>query len=153
VLMAMRCRLLRDFGYVTCFQSHSQYGVPSGDRLVSKDYREEAHERYGEVLVGPRSWWWCSVSRTPWSLPWRCWTRSGNGYSSVVIGNGYKFMFGTFSDITYDPEANEAASCKLICKKIAEIVKDPENARKLPPNDCDTRRSLCDGGYLCGVRS
>ena len=74
------------------------------------------------------------------------------GISGVGIGNGCKFVFGTFSDITYDPEANEAA-CKLICKKIAGIVKDLGRARKLPPNDCDARRSLCDEGYLCVVRS
>jgi hypothetical protein len=37
-------------------------------------------------------------------------------------------MFGTFWDITYDTEANEAA-CEFIRRKIAQIVKDSEKER------------------------
>ena len=61
-------------------------------------------------------------------------------------GNGFRFMFYTFCDITYDEAANEEA-CKFIRKKIAEIVKDPEKARKLTPKDFYARRPLCDSGY------
>jgi cyclohexanone monooxygenase len=42
--------------------------------------------------------------------------------------------------------ANEAA-CEFIRKKIGQIVKDPEKARKLQPRDYYARRPLCDGGY------
>lgn len=42
--------------------------------------------------------------------------------------------------------ANEAA-CEFIRKKIGQIVKDPEKARKLQPHDYYARRPLCDGGY------
>ena len=48
-------------------------------------------------------------------------------------GGGFRFMFGTFSDIATDPEANEAAA-SFIRSKIAEIVKDPETARMLTPD-------------------
>lgn len=62
------------------------------------------------------------------------------------MGNGFRFMFGTFCDITYNREANEAA-CNFIRSKIKEIVKDPETARKLTPWELYARRPLCDGGY------
>lgn len=62
------------------------------------------------------------------------------------MGNGFRFMFGTFCDITYNREANEAA-CDFIRSKIKEIVKDPETARKLMPWELYARRPLCDGGY------
>jgi cation diffusion facilitator CzcD-associated flavoprotein CzcO len=61
-------------------------------------------------------------------------------------GNGFGFMFGGFSDITTNPEANQAA-CQFIRRKIAQNVKDPEKARKLTPTEWYARRPLCDGGY------
>jgi len=61
-------------------------------------------------------------------------------------GGGFRFMFETFSDIATDAAANEAAA-SFIRKKIAEIVKDPETARKLTPHDYYAKRPLCDSGY------
>ncbi|KLJ10943.1 cyclohexanone monooxygenase [Blastomyces silverae] len=61
-------------------------------------------------------------------------------------GNGFRFMFGGFSDIVANPVANEAA-CAFIRKKIGEIVRDPEKARILMPTDRYARRPLCDSGY------
>jgi cyclohexanone monooxygenase len=61
-------------------------------------------------------------------------------------GGGFNFMFGTFNDIAVNPEANEAAA-SFIRRKIAQIVKDPETARKLTPTDYYARRPLCDSGY------
>jgi cyclohexanone monooxygenase len=61
-------------------------------------------------------------------------------------GNGFRFMFWTFNDLTTDPAANEEA-CKFIRKKIRETVKDPVKAEKLCPTEYYARRPLCDGGY------
>ena len=55
-------------------------------------------------------------------------------------------MFWTFSDITTDPAANEAA-CAFIRRKIGSTVHDAEKARKLTPHDYYARRPLCDAGY------
>jgi len=62
-------------------------------------------------------------------------------------GGGFRFMFETFNDIATDEAANEEAA-KFIRRKIAEIVKDPETARKLTPTDLYARRPLCDTGYF-----
>ena len=56
-------------------------------------------------------------------------------------GNGFRFMFATFCDITFNREANEAA-CNFIKGKIAETVKDPETARKLMPTELYARRPV-----------
>jgi cyclohexanone monooxygenase len=48
-------------------------------------------------------------------------------------GNGFRFMFGTFSDIATDPAANRAARL-FIRKKIAETVKDPEDREEADTN-------------------
>ena len=61
-------------------------------------------------------------------------------------GNGFRFMFGTFCDIATNPEANAAAAA-FIHSKIAEIVDDPETARKLTPTDLYAKRPLCNEGY------
>jgi cyclohexanone monooxygenase len=61
-------------------------------------------------------------------------------------GNGFRFMFGTFSDLAVDPAANEAAA-EFIRGKIAEIVQDPETARKLTPTDLYAKRPLCNEDY------
>ena len=55
-------------------------------------------------------------------------------------------MFNTFGDIAMDRDANEAAA-SFVRGKIAEIVKDPETARKLTPTDLYAKRPLCDSGY------
>ena len=55
-------------------------------------------------------------------------------------------MFGTFGDIATDEDANEAAA-SFIRSKIAEIIEDPETARKLMPTGLFAKRPLCDDGY------
>ena len=47
---------------------------------------------------------------------------------------GFKFLWGGFSDLTTDPQANEFVS-EYIRDRIRETVKDPETAELLCPND------------------
>ncbi|KAK4507941.1 hypothetical protein PRZ48_001676 [Zasmidium cellare] len=112
---------------LTCFQRHPQYSVPSGDRKVTTEYRQWVNENYDEI----------------WN------TRQRIFQENWDKGNGFRFMFGTFNDISTDAEANEGA-CEFIRSKIDEIVKDPEKARKLKPHDVYARRPLCDGNASSG---
>lgn len=61
-------------------------------------------------------------------------------------GGGFYFMFGTFCDIATSQIANDAAA-DFIKKKIRQIVKDPETARKLTPTDLYAKRPLCGSDY------
>lgn len=47
-------------------------------------------------------------------------------------GNGFRFMFSGFGDITFNPEANVEV-CKFLRRKIAEAVHDPATAAALTP--------------------
>ncbi|KAI1627159.1 hypothetical protein EDD37DRAFT_656225 [Exophiala viscosa] len=61
-------------------------------------------------------------------------------------GNGFRFMFSAFGDLTTDEVANEEA-CEFIRGKIDDTVKDPRKAAILKPRDLYARRPLCDSGY------
>ncbi|WP_456386085.1 flavin-containing monooxygenase [Profundibacter sp.] len=62
-------------------------------------------------------------------------------------GGGFRFMFATFADIATDMDANKAAT-DFVTKKILEIVKDPETAKKLIPTDIYAKRPLCGTNYF-----
>ncbi|ETI21551.1 hypothetical protein G647_07898 [Cladophialophora carrionii CBS 160.54] len=135
---------------LTCFQRHPQYSVPSGDRPVDPAYRQWVNENYDAIFEQVKN----SVvgfgfveSTRPYASVSSPEEREAIFESLWRQGNGFRFMFGGFNDIATDKVANEAA-CAFIRKKIREIVKDPEKARKLQPHDYYARRPLCDGGYF-----
>ena len=131
---------------LTSFQRSPQYSVPSGDRAVTEEERKQINEGYKDGSV------WNQVfnslvafgfdeSMTPtFSVSEE--ERQRIYQENWDKGNGFRFMFGTFCDITFNREANEAA-CDFMKGKIKEIVKDPETARKLLPNELYARRPVC----------
>lgn len=133
---------------LTCFQRRVQYSVPAGDGPVSKEYRDWVNENYGDI--------WDQVKNSAIGMGFKESTVSALSVTEEERertfqeawdrGNGLRFMFWTFSDISTDLEANEMAA-KFIRKKIAEIVEDPEKRRKLTPVEPYARRPLCDTGY------
>jgi len=134
---------------LTCFQRHPQYSVPSGDGPVSPEYRQWANENYDSIfdLVKNSITGFGIVESTTPMFSVSPEERERVLEENWAKGNGFRFMFATFSDITTNEEANEAV-CEFIRKKIAQTVKDPEKARKLQPRDWYARRPLCDGGYF-----
>lgn len=138
---------------LTCFQRHPQYSVPSGDQKVTPEYRKWIDENWDSIFDQVRN-----------SITGFGFKESTTSYHDVTPeqrerifeenwqkGNGFRFMFATFSDITTDPVANEGA-CDFIRRKIDQIVKDPEKARKLKPHDVYARRPLCDGNASNGEK-
>ena len=131
-----------------CFQRTPQYSVPSGDGPVSAEYRGKVNSNYENIwsqLRQSQVAFGFEESTTP------CMSVSPEERERVFEaawqkGNGFRFMFWTFNDLTISPEANEEA-CKFIRKKIRQTVKDPEKAEKLCPTDYYARRPLCDAGY------
>jgi len=133
---------------LTSFQRHPQYSVPSGDGPVSSEYRTWVNENYDAIFSQVRN----SITAFGFKESTAMCADATPEERERVFeenwqkGNGFRFMFATFADITVDPRANEEA-CEFIRKKIRSIVKDPEKARKLCPTDYYARRPLCDGGY------
>ena len=135
-------------GHLTVFQRSPQYSVPVGNRPLSRERVAEIKRDYDRI------WEHVYSSMTGFAF-----TESKVATFSVSAeereavferawqqGGGFNFMFGTFNDIAVDADANEAAA-SFIRRKIAQIVKDPETARKLTPTDFYARRPLCDSGY------
>ena len=135
--------------HLTSFQRTPQYSVPAGNRKLSPEqiqaYRDNFDAtwdqvRNSSVAMGFEESTIGTFEVSPEErerIYQRAWDEGG----------GFRFMFETFNDIATDVAANEEAA-KFIRRKIAEIVKDPETARKLTPHDLYARRPLCDTGYF-----
>lgn len=140
--------IARDVKTLTCFQRRPQYSVPARDGPVSKEYRDSVNENYDQIwdqvknsFVGMGF----EESKVP-AMSVSAEEREKIYQAAWDKGNGLRFMFWTFCDITVNEEANKTA-CDFIRRKITQTVKDPEKARKLTPTDLYARRPLCDTGY------
>ncbi|PKY02462.1 FAD/NAD(P)-binding domain-containing protein [Aspergillus campestris IBT 28561] len=135
-------------GSLTSFQRSPQYSVPSGQRPVAKEYRDRVNTTYDQIWD---SVWSSTIGfgvpeskrKTMEATP----EERQQAFQEVWDqGNGFRFMFSAFGDLTTDKQANEEA-CKFIRGKIDEMVKDPRKAAILKPKDLYARRPLCDTGY------
>jgi cyclohexanone monooxygenase len=135
-------------GRLTVFQRSPQYCVPSGNGPVDRAEVDRTKENFDAI--------WDQVRGSVVAFGFE---ESGVEAMSVSEeerqrvfqenwdkGNGFRFMFGTFCDIATNPESNAAAAA-FIRAKIAEVVDDPETARKLTPHDLYAKRPLCNEGY------
>lgn len=135
-------------GNLVSFQRHPQYSVPSGQAKIPEGYRAKVNSKYDEIWNGVFS------SSTGFGVPEV--TRKTmqatpeereKAFQDVWDqGNGFRFMFSAFGDITTDRAANEEA-CNFVNRKIDTIVMDPRKASILKPKDLYARRPLCDTGY------
>lgn len=135
-------------GKLTSFQRRPQYSVPSGQGPIPKGYREQINANYDKIYD---ELWSSNIAfgvlesqrKTMEASP----EERRHAFQEVWDkGNGFRFMFSAFGDLTFNREANEEA-CKFIHGKIDEIVRDPRKAEILKPTDLYARRPLCDSGY------
>ncbi len=134
--------------HLTVFQRTPQYCVPSGNGPVDQSEVDRTKEDFDAI--------WEQVRGSVVAFGFEESTVEAMSVSEQERrrvfqenwdkGNGFRFMFGTFCDIATDPDANAAAAA-FIRSKIAEIVQDPETARKLTPHDLYAKRPLCNEGY------
>ena len=135
--------------HLTSFQRTPQYSVPAGNRKLSPEQIQAYRDNFDAT--------WDQVRNSSVAMGFKESTigtfevspeeREHIYQKAWDEGGGFRFMFETFNDIATDEAANEEAA-KFIRRKIAEIVKDPETARKLTPHDLYARRPLCDTGYF-----
>ncbi|MHA4854373.1 flavin-containing monooxygenase [Rhodococcus sp. MSC1_016] len=134
--------------HLTVFQRSPQYSVPAGNGPLAGEVLEALKANYDKIWDDVRS---SSVAFGFQESSVPAMSVSEEECRKVFqeswdIGGGFRFMFGTFCDVATDPAANEAAA-SFIRSKIAEIVEDPETARKLTPTDLYAKRPICDSGY------
>jgi cation diffusion facilitator CzcD-associated flavoprotein CzcO len=134
--------------HLTVFQRSAQYVVPIANLPESEDTIAEYKANYEAI--------WKQVKTSAVAFGF---TESTTAATSVSQeerervferawkrGGGFRFMFETFSDIATSREANDAAA-DFIKRKIGQIVKNPEVARKLTPIDIYAKRPLCGNDY------
>ena len=134
--------------HLTVFQRTPQYSVPVGNGTVPAEEIAEIKQNYPAI--------WRRVKKSMTAFGFEESTTPAMSVSAEERervfqkaweqGGGFRYMFGTFSDIATDADANEAAA-QFVRNKIAEIVEDPETAAKLTPHDLYAKRPLCDSGY------
>jgi cation diffusion facilitator CzcD-associated flavoprotein CzcO len=135
-------------GHLTVFQRSPQYSVPSGNGPVDPAEVERTKADFDAIWEQVRG---SVVAFGFQESDVEAMSVSEEERRRVFQenwdkGNGFRFMFGTFNDIATNPESNAAAAA-FIRSKIAEIVADPETARKLTPTDLYATRPLCNEGY------
>ncbi|MFI6367728.1 flavin-containing monooxygenase [Nocardia sp. NPDC050630] len=135
--------------HLTSFQRTPQYTVPAGNREWTDEelqhFKNTCEERWAEfahVKIGfgiaeetTRNTLGVAPEVREEIFEW-AWNKGGN----------YTFTNETFCDVTSDRAANEEAA-NFIRRKIAQIVQDPETARRLTPWEPFARRPICDSGY------
>ena len=137
-----------DVESLVVLQRTSQYLVPLGNRQRSAEEVRSIKGGYAEI--------WKELHESPLAFGFEMSEIPAMSVSAAErerifervwnYGGPYNFMFGTFSDITTDPEANEAAAA-FIRRKIAATVKDPATAEKLTPAELWARRPVAGSGY------
>ena len=137
-----------DVEHLTVFQRSAQYTVPIGNRALTASEVQHIKDNYDQI--------WDQVMKSSVAFGFDesevLYGSVGDGERQRIfeeawqLGGGFRFMFGTFKDLVTDEDANRGAQA-FIKAKIAEIVEDPETARKLTPTEPYAKRPLCDGGY------
>jgi len=134
--------------HLTVFVRTPQYSVPVGNRPVTQEQIDAIKADYDNI--------WDRAKNSAVAFGFEESTVPAMSVSEEERtrvfqqawdqGGGFRFMFGTFCDIATDEAANEAAA-SFIRSKIAEIITDPDTARKLMPTGLYAKRPLCDNGY------
>lgn len=95
-------KIATDVQSLHCFQRHPQYTVPSGDRPVSQEYRDQVNRNYDQIIAQARDsnfGFGIVESETPFeSVP--------KGKREAIFetlwsqGGGFRFMSSGFSDVS-----------------------------------------------------
>ena len=135
--------------HLTVFQRTPTYSVPARNAPLTPEAWAEIKANYREIRNATRA------SRA--GFPYTPAERSAFDvsdeerqaiYEQLWEHGGFKFMWGSFSDLLSDSAANDTAA-EFVRNKIRQLVKDPEVAELLVPSDhpYGTKRPPIDTDY------
>jgi cation diffusion facilitator CzcD-associated flavoprotein CzcO len=118
---------------LTVFQRTPNFSIPARHGDFRPEDQARIKARYHEIFTAART----SFAGFPFALIDRsAMSVSPEEREAILEGlweeGGFKFLWGSFSDLLIDPEANEIAS-EFIRQKIRATVKDPHTAELLCP--------------------
>ena len=136
--------------HLTVFQRTPQYTIPSRPETVDRKFLQEVKANYDEIWEKARS----SAGGIPVDASERSALEATAeerqaAYEAGWAEGGFKFLLGSYKDITTDRRANDTAA-EFIRSKIREAVRDPDTADKLLPTDHPfaSKRALIDTNYF-----
>lgn len=136
--------------HVTVFQRTPNFSVPNGNRKLSEQEIKQLKENIGEIREFCR---WSSIGQ-PYDFKDKEALKVSDEererqFEEDWQKGGFEWMFGSYSDLVFNLEANHHAA-EFVRRKINQTVKDPETARKLTPKDYPiaTKRLPLDNGYF-----
>ncbi|WP_209123292.1 NAD(P)/FAD-dependent oxidoreductase [Alkalihalobacillus sp. BA299] len=142
--------IAKEAGHLTVFQRTAQYSVPARNYTYDYETIQKAKENFQETkrqmresFVGsahieePRP---SAIEDTP--------EEQEKVYERAWEKGGASLLLETYADLLANDESNETAS-EFVRKKINQIVKDPETAKKLTPTyRIGTKRIVMDTNYF-----
>ena len=140
--------IARDAEHVTVFQRTPQYSLPARNRPLKTEelqqYREDWDERR-ESMFRRGGWPFKTMRRSAADYTTE---ERREIYEALWEEGGIHLAINSFSAVLMDETLNEEVS-EFVRGKIAEIVEDPETARKLMPDYYfGTKRLILDNGYF-----
>lgn len=120
---------------LTVFQRTANFSVPARNAPLVPDEVREIKANYREIRRLARE----SFGGFPYQGMDRSALEVDDAerqaiYEAVWQDGGFKFMWGSFNDLLLNKEANDTAA-DFVRAKIREVVKDPDVAATLSPND------------------
>lgn len=141
--------LAKTVGHLTTFQRTPQYSVPAGNRPYTPeelaDFKANCEALWDGFETSAIGFGLEETTRKAFDVSAE--EREAIFEAAWQKGGNFTFTHETFADVTTDRAANDEAAA-FIKRKIAEIVDDPETARKLMPTEIFARRPICDSGYF-----
>jgi cyclohexanone monooxygenase len=140
--------LAKQAGHLTVLQRTAQWATPANNRPLDPGFEQMWKQNYQEWRRKGRE----SESGLANPFSMRSALDVSDEERERVFEEGWRFggpdfFVGTFGDITTNEEANKTAQ-DFVRRKINEIVKDPETARKLTPHYLlGAKRPVMDSGY------
>jgi cyclohexanone monooxygenase len=142
--------IARDAKHLSVFQRTPNFSVPSRNARLSAERVQELKRNIKDIREFCR---WSSIGQ-PYdfketaALEVSAQERQ-HQFEEDWNKGGFEWMFGSFSDLVFNKEANEFAA-EFVREKIREVVNDPQIAHKLVPTDYPiaTKRLPLDNGYF-----
>ena len=119
--------------HLTVFQRTPNFSIPARHRAFDPEHQAQIKANYDDIFAATRS----SAGGFPYAPIERKTMEVPEDERRAILDDlwqqgGFRFLWGGFSDLLRDPEANEIAS-EYVRERIRETVHDPETAEMLCP--------------------
>ena len=141
--------LARTAEQVTAFIRRPQYIVPIGNRPLNESEHamlDSDHRGIWDKQLATSTAFGIEEEPSQSALEVSDEEREAAYEHAWNFGGPFHFYVGTYNDLITNRESNKTAA-EFIQRKIREIVRDPEKARKLTPTDPWARRPVADSGF------